>query len=59
MKKKAGEEAGEKWKSLDKKERKGIVMLTGSQASPVRPSDRGVIEVKTLGWLETGAARIM
>jgi hypothetical protein len=32
-----------------------IVLLEGSQASPVRPSDNGAVEVKTLEWLEAAA----
>jgi hypothetical protein len=35
--------------------RKGIVLLESSQASPARPSDKGSVEVKALGWLEVTA----
>jgi hypothetical protein len=35
--------------------RKSIVSLEGSQASPVRPSDKGSVEVKTLEWIEAAA----
>jgi hypothetical protein len=31
--------------------RKSPILLEGSQASPARPSDKGSVEVKTLGWL--------
>jgi hypothetical protein len=34
------------------REEKSIVLLAGSQTSPVRPSDNGSVKVKTLGWLE-------
>jgi hypothetical protein len=27
-------------------------MLEGSQSAPVRPSNKGNVEAKTLGWLE-------
>jgi hypothetical protein len=30
---------------------KSITLSEGSQASPVRPSDKGNVAVKTLGWL--------
>jgi hypothetical protein len=33
-------------------ESKNAHLLEGSQASPVRPSDRSSVKVKTLGWLE-------
>jgi hypothetical protein len=31
--------------------RKSIVLLESSEASPACPSDRGSVEVKSLGWL--------
>jgi hypothetical protein len=34
--------------------RKSIILL-GFQASPHRPSDKGSVDVKTLGWLEAVA----
>jgi hypothetical protein len=36
-------------------DKKSILFLEGSQASPARPSDKGSVEVKTLGWLEAVA----
>ena len=35
--------------------RKGIILLEGSQASPVRPDDKSSVKVKALGWLEAVA----
>jgi hypothetical protein len=32
-----------------------MVFLEGSQASPARPSGKGSVEVKALGWLEVVA----
>jgi hypothetical protein len=37
------------------KGRKSIILLDGSQALPVRPSDKGSVNVKVLGWLEAVA----
>jgi hypothetical protein len=37
------------------KVRRSIVMSVVSLAAPVRPSDKGSVEVKTLGWLEAVA----
>jgi hypothetical protein len=34
---------------------KSIMSLKGSQASPVRPSDKGSVKVKTLRLLEAAA----
>jgi hypothetical protein len=31
---------------------KGIILLEGSQASPVRPSDKGSMKVEKLEWLQ-------
>jgi hypothetical protein len=28
------------------------ILLEGSQSSPVRPSDKGNVKAKVLGWLE-------
>jgi hypothetical protein len=36
-------------------DRKSTIWLEVSQASPVRPSDKGSVEVKTLEWLEAVA----
>jgi hypothetical protein len=35
--------------------RKSIVLSEDSQASPALPSDKGIMGVKTLGWLEAVA----
>jgi hypothetical protein len=35
--------------------RKRVILLEGSQAPPVRPSDECNMKVKTLGWLEAVA----
>jgi hypothetical protein len=44
------EKSWEKRETLCFRERKSIVLSEGSQAWPVRPSDEGSMEVKTLGW---------
>jgi hypothetical protein len=36
-------------------ERKNIMLIEGSQASPACPSDKSSVNVKTLGWLEVVA----
>jgi hypothetical protein len=35
--------------------RKSIILLEGSQAVPVRPSDKSRVKVNALGWLEAVA----
>jgi hypothetical protein len=37
-------------------QRGSIISLEGSQASPACPSDPGNVKLKTLEWVEAGAA---
>jgi hypothetical protein len=43
-------------------EKKSIILLEGSQASPARPSDKESVKLEMLGWLglvaQVGAAEV-
>jgi hypothetical protein len=47
---------GEMKDSLLRGGRKGIILLEGSQASPVRPTDKSSVKVKMLSRLEAVAS---
>jgi hypothetical protein len=42
--------------TLFREERKSVVLLEGSQASPVRSSNKSKVKVKILEWLEAVAS---
>jgi hypothetical protein len=45
----------EKPQTLYSGERKNIILLEGSYAPHVRPSDKNIVDVETLGWLKAMA----